>query len=192
MSRDLQHLLHTRLKLATEMLDLPLTNEHLEHLAVQLTPAIIAFLAERRDAAAETAPVPYTLADHAPDDGALMEVSLEGGCIARVGLDVDLDSPAAILAQRLHRQPDVVGTVLPDATTLELTVRPRTLDAWRWWLGKCGADQKHVQDDAVQACGQWSGATVHLRGEGVPALQQTRGVEMLQYVLGPTTPRAER
>lgn len=47
MSRDLQHWLHTRLEAVTETLDLPLDAGHLERLAVELTPAVKALLAQQ-------------------------------------------------------------------------------------------------------------------------------------------------
>ncbi|MEL3949485.1 hypothetical protein [Streptomyces sp. LNU-CPARS28] len=191
MSRALQQELHARLTLAAEVLDLPLTGQHLEALAVELTPAIAALLASQQATADETTPVPYTLTD-TPDD-AKTEVSLEGTCIARIGLDVDLDSPAAVLAQRLRSsQYDVVATEVPDEATLMLTVRPQSLDCWRWWMAKCSAYRERPKGKLAEATGSWGGVTVHLRGEGVLDMQQQGSARLLSAVLGGLTLGGER
>jgi hypothetical protein len=186
-SRALQHELHSRLTVACEVLDLPLTDQHLERLAVELTPAITAMLAGRDAAIAELEPVPYTLAD-APEGpvGQAMDTSEYAGCLCRIAVDVDLDSPAVALAERLRAsQPDVVATEVTDPATLGLTVRPQSLDCWRWWLGRLNVtvDSVRMQGDAVTGTGSYKGVTVHLRGDGVPDLLADKSAARLAGVL---------
>ncbi|MEV0441863.1 hypothetical protein AB0I84_06130 [Streptomyces spectabilis] len=193
MSRALQHELHARLGFAAQLLDLPLSGVDLERLAVELTPHIGALLAEREAVLEEAAPVPYALVGPPADGDGGMESSRVAGCVARVGWDVDLDSPAAVLAQRLRTsQHDVLATEVPDAVTLMLTVRPQSLDCWRWWLAKCGASQESLEGEASVASGAWGTVTVHLRGEGVPALQQAHSTVVLQALLGEQGPGVVR
>ncbi|MYR58405.1 hypothetical protein GTY54_19905 [Streptomyces sp. SID625] len=45
-----------------------------------------------------------------------------------------LHSRIELAAQLRQQQPDVMATDVPTATYLRLTVRPRSLTAWRRWL----------------------------------------------------------
>jgi hypothetical protein len=174
-SRDVQHRLHTALTAAADALDLPLDSLHLERLAVELAPAVTALLTE---------PEPYAAADD-------VEESQVDGCCVRTQLDVDLDSPAARLGLMLRTsQHDVIATEIPDGDTLGLTVRPQSLDCWRWWMGRMGVTPAAVVTDgeAVTATGSCEGVTVHLRGEGVPELLVDRGAARLIGVLAPSRP----
>jgi hypothetical protein len=169
MSRALQHQLHTILQTATATLDLPLDGHHLERLAVELTPAIAALLAEADATVTELEPVPY-------------EVTDLDGCTIYTGLDVDLDSPAARLALQLRMaQHDVTATDVPAPDILDLTVRPQSLDCWRWWLHRMGVptDTLATVGNALTGTGTCEGVTVHLRGEGVPELLTDRGAARL-------------
>ncbi|MGQ5606215.1 hypothetical protein [Streptomyces sp. EKS3.2] len=169
MSQDLQHQLHSRLELATQMLDLPLTGEHLERLAGELTPAIKAILAEQAAALTDNAPVTYAVAAPRLADVAVSEYA---GCTSRIGPDVDHESPAALLAARFRRQPDVVATDVPSATYVGLTVRPNSVHAWRWWLDKLNvaAEAVTVRGNSAYATGVVDGVVVELQGDEVPML----------------------
>lgn len=195
MSRDLQQQLLTRIDLAVTMLDLPLTRDHIERLAVELTPAVKAILAQ--DQAVEI-PVAYAVvagvAETATPEYAACAGLIEGqlatseveGCMCRIGLDVDLDSPAAVLAQRLRRsQPDVTATDVPDPTTLGLTVRPQSIECWRWWMHRLNVAVNSVQTqgDAVTATGHLKGVRINLRGDGVPALLTDKAAARLAGVI---------
>ncbi|MFF9215572.1 hypothetical protein [Streptomyces viridosporus] len=187
MSRPpLQHQLHTRIELAVQMLDLPLTADHIERLALELTPALKALLAEQADAHAETAPVRYAVVSKDVDQALGVETTQYAGCTTRIGLDVDLEAPAALLAQELRtRQPDVVATDIPTATYLGLTVRPQSLHAWRWWLDTLGiaAESVTVQGSAAYAVGEKDGVAVQICGDGVPALLADQGAARLMGLL---------
>lgn len=186
MSRHLQLRLHAVLQTATATLDLPLDAQHLERLAAELTPAIKAMLAEADATIAELAPVPYEVSE---SDG--VEVTEFAGCITRTSLDVDLDSPAGTVAYKARRQPDVTAVEIRDAFTIALTVDPQSLDAWRWWLHQFGIDPRQVTLDGATALatGSKDGATVHLRGDGVPDLLVDRGAARLMGLIAePATP----
>ncbi|MFG2679235.1 hypothetical protein [Streptomyces sp. NPDC048392] len=191
MSRGLQHKLHSHLELATQMLDLPLTGEHLERLAVELTPAVTALIAEATEAHAETVPVEYGVVGPDLDERAGVQTTTYAGCTARIGTEVDLESPAALLAAELRgRQPDVVATDVPSATYLGLTVRPQSLHAWRWWLDKLGVHPDTVtrQDDSVFATGVVGDVVVAVCAEGVPTLMADRPADRLMGLLAETGP----
>jgi len=178
-SRHLQLRLHAILTTATATLDLPLDAHHLERLALELTPAIKALLAAADATIAELEPVPYSVSDE------VEEADLDG-CRVRTQLDVDLDSPAASLALMLRSsQYDVIATDLPDSTTLGLTVRPQSLDCWRWWMHRMGVAPDAVTTDgeAVTADGSCQGVTIHLRGEGVPGLLTDKGAARLMGLI---------
>ncbi|WP_073946483.1 hypothetical protein [Streptomyces kebangsaanensis] len=182
MSRALQHQLHTRIETAAAMLDLPLTAQHVERLAVELTPAIKALLAETLATAEETAPVRCALTPQAQVDDELAGVRTTeyAGCICRISVDVDEDSPAALLAAELRgRQPDVIATDVPTATYLGLTVRPQSWQAWRWWLNRLNisADAVNRRGTAVYAVGVVGEVAVQVCGDGVPKLLEPRTVE---------------
>ncbi|WP_326729027.1 hypothetical protein [Streptomyces phaeochromogenes] len=171
MSRDLQHRLHTRVDLAVKVLDLPLSAEDIERLAVELTPAVKAILAEGADTAAELAPITYAVAETA-DPGERC-VSEWAGCTSAIHPDVPEDCPAALLALELRRvQSDMTYTDVPRPADLVLTVRPRTLRAWEWWLQRLSIDTDTVErlGRTVTGTGRYGEVTVHLRGDNVGAL----------------------
>ncbi|MFM9542271.1 hypothetical protein [Streptomyces turgidiscabies] len=185
MSRDLQHRLHAQLRTAVAFLDLPLGDLDLERLAVEMTAPVKALLAEALATADEQAPlavsvaVPVISAGPQPDidEAASTETTEYAGCASRIGVDVDLDSPAAALAQKFRSsQPDVIATDVPDATTLGLTVRPQSLDCWQWWLARLNVpiNRSQVEGDAVTGTGHYKGVTIQLRGDGVPELLMDR------------------
>ncbi|MYS44067.1 hypothetical protein GTY23_23110 [Streptomyces sp. SID5998] len=185
MSRaPLQHRLHTRLELAAQVLDLPLTGEHLERLAVELTPAVRAMLAEQAADLTDTAPVTYAVAD--PGILAAVATTEYAGCTSRIGPDVDEDSPAAVLAAELRtRQPDVVATDVPTATYCGVTVRPQSLHAWRWWLDRLGIPAEAVtqRDGDAYAVGTVGDVAVEIRGQDVAALLADEGAARLMGLL---------
>ncbi|WP_405924909.1 hypothetical protein [Streptomyces sp. NBC_00035] len=196
MSRDLQQQLLTRIDLAVTVLDLPLTRDHIERLAAELTPAVKAILAQ--DQAVDVVPVAYAVvagvAETATHEYAACASLVEGqvetseveGCLCRIGLDVDVHSPAAVLAQRLRSsQPDVTATDVPDATTLGLTVRPQSIDCWRWWMHRLNIAINSVQThgDAVTATGHLKGVRINLRGDGVPDLLTDKAAARLAGVI---------
>lgn len=186
MSQDLRHVphkVHSALELAVTLLDLPLTATHIEALALELTGPVRALIAEALAAVGDDAPVLYAVARGTVEE---FEEAEFAGCTQRVGLDVDLDSPAATLAARLRStQHDVVSTEVPDGTTLGITVRPQSLACWRWWLGTLGVTPSNVTVDGQAAVGTGSckGVTVHLRGEGVPDLLTDHAAARLMCVL---------
>ncbi|MGW0821780.1 hypothetical protein [Streptomyces sp. NPDC002845] len=189
MSRHLQHKVRDRLATAIAVLDLPLSDKQTDDLAVELTPVIKAMLAQADATVAELEPVPYTVpADGtSTDTAAETEVTEYAGCTSRIGLDVDLDSAAAVLAQKLGAsQPDVTATDVPDPATLGLTVRPEALEDWRWWLHRLNVaiDSVRTHGDAVTATGHYRGVTIQLRGYGVPALLQDKAAARLAGVIG--------
>lgn len=198
MSRDLQQKLLSRIDLAAAVLDLPLTRDHIERLAVELTPAVKAILAE--DQAVADEPVAYAVVagvaemathEYAACTGLIearseTETTQVEGCLCRIGLDVDLDSPAATLAQKLRSsQPDVTATDVPNAVTLGLTVRPQSIDCWRWWMHRLNVavDSVRTASDAVTATGNYQGVTINLRGEGVPELLADKAAARLAGVI---------
>ncbi|MGW0795135.1 hypothetical protein [Streptomyces sp. NPDC002692] len=205
MSRELQQRLLSRIELAVQFLDLPLTRDHIERLTTELTPAIRAILLGEQ--AAETEPVAYTVvagvAEHTTreypacvatltaststvDTVAGVETTEYAGCTARVGLDVDLDSPAARVAEWMRRQPEVVATDVPAAMYVGATLRPQSLTEWAWWLHKLGvtSDDVTIQGTAAYISGQRDGVTVQVQAEGVPGLLADRPAARLAGVIG--------
>lgn len=183
--QPLQHQLHTRVELAAQMLDLPLTADHVERLAVELTPAVTALLAEQDATHAETAPVRYAVVQEV-DEQVGIATTRYAGCTTRVSVDVDLESPAAVLADQFRmRQPDVVATEIPTAMFLGLTVRPQSLHSWRWWLDTLhiAAEAVTVHGTAAYAVGEKDGVAVQLCGDGVPALLTNQGAARLMGLL---------
>ncbi|MER6531197.1 hypothetical protein [Streptomyces sp. NPDC001508] len=191
MTRDPRHVplkLHSAIEFAAQLLDLPLDARQLEALAVELTGPVRALIAEARADVGDDSPVRYAVADTSAGE---FEESEFAGCTVRVGLDVDLGSPAAALADRLRStQYDVVSTEVPDAGTLGITVRPQSLDCWRWWTAQLGIALASVvtDGDAVTATGTCKGVTVQLRGEGVSALLADRAAARLMGVTAPAAP----
>ncbi|MEU0458354.1 hypothetical protein ABZ322_36490 [Streptomyces sp. NPDC006129] len=190
MSSNLQQQLHSRLDLAATILGLPLTAEHLERLAAELAPAIKALLAEQADTQAASVPVrdAVVCAPHEQDG---VHTTTYAGCASRIGTDVDLDAPAAVLAEHFRsRQPDVVATDVPTATYLGLTVRPGSLHAWRWWLDKLNipAESVTVQGSAAYAVGVKNDVVVQLCGDGVPELLTDESAARLMGLLNEATP----
>lgn len=192
MSRDLQLKLHGHLQTVTATLDLPLNPLDVERLAIELTPLVKALLAAADAKVAELVPVAYAVADTATtahtetSEYAGFETTEYAGCLARIRTTVDLDSPAAVLAQWFRsRQSDVTATDVPSAVSVGVTVRPQSLHAWRWWLDKIGASPDHVaiQDDAAYVAGHCDGATVHIQGYGVPALLADKDAARLAGVM---------
>ncbi|WP_326780398.1 hypothetical protein OG481_09640 [Streptomyces longwoodensis] len=86
----------------------------------------------------------------------------------RPGLDVVLDSPAGTVAAKARRQPDVTAVEIRDAHTVALTVYPRSLVEWQWWLKELAVEPRAVtfEGTAAVATGSKDGATVHLHGDG--------------------------
>ncbi|MFC8361088.1 hypothetical protein ACFUIY_14595 [Streptomyces griseorubiginosus] len=177
--RTLQQRVHAILRTATVMLDLPLGTQHVQRLAVEVTPAVRALLAEALDGAAAEVPVRYAVIADSADLAARIvdtengvETTEYAGCVSRIGLDIDLDSPAAVLAGQLRQQNDVIATDVPTGTYLGLTIRPRTVQAWQWWLRKLAInrDAVTVQGGDVYAVGERDGVAVHLRGADVARL----------------------
>ncbi|MFF5001759.1 hypothetical protein ACFY3G_02930 [Streptomyces phaeochromogenes] len=187
MSRHLQQQLLARLDTAVTLLDLPLNRDHIERLAVELTPVFKAMLAEQTAAIEEAEPVPFSVASDADAEDETETTQVEG-CLCRIGLDIDLDSPAAVLADRLRSsQPDVTATDVPGPTALGLTVKPQSIECWRWWLHRLNVAINSVRtvDDgsAVTAKGSLKGVTIHLRGDGVPELLTDTTAARLSGVL---------
>lgn len=173
MSRDLQHKLRSRLELATQILDLSISGEDLDRLAVELTPAVKALIAEATDAHDTTVPIRYAVIGETLDEQAGVHTTTYAGCTARIGTEVDFDSPAALLATELRAsQPDVIATDVPSPTYLGLTVRPQSPFAWRWWLDKLSVAEGAVtmQDNAAYATGTVGDVVVYLQGLEVPML----------------------
>ncbi|MBU5946751.1 hypothetical protein [Streptomyces sp. PAM3C] len=184
MSRDLQHRLHSRLELAAQMLDLPLTAKHLEDLAVELTPAIKALLAEQADAQAAATPVDYSVVEEGG-----VRTTTYAQCTSRVDATLDPNCPAARLAREFRsRQPDVLATDVPSATYLGLTVRPQSLHAWTWWVHRLGLDPAALtrQDDKVYGVGSVGQVIVHVCGDGVPELMTDEAAARLMGLLAET------
>ncbi|MGW5736961.1 MULTISPECIES: hypothetical protein [Streptomyces] len=181
MSRALQQQLLHRLDTAAAILDLPLSREQLERLAVELTPSVAALCAERDALIADLEPAPYTLAeDIAAGDGERV-VREFAGCTLSIRPDVAQDAPAALLGLELQStQPDVLALDVPSATSLVITVKPRTEQAWDWWQRRFEA----VTCSPEQPCcttttGHYGDISVELRGEGVPGLLAARSAGRL-------------
>ncbi|MGW4300375.1 hypothetical protein ACWEHT_11420 [Streptomyces sp. NPDC004646] len=179
MTQDPRHLpiaLQSALTTATAALDLPLDHRQIEALALDLTGPVRALIAEATGAGTgETA--------------GEVETTEYAGCTVTVGLDVDLDSPAAQLAHRLRTsQHDVTATEVTDPAALGITVRPQSLACWRWWLGRLGIDPSTLttSGSSVSGTGRHQDVTVHLRGEDVGELLADRQAARLMGVLAPT------
>lgn len=180
MSDSLQQQLLAAITTTTATHDLPLDHRHVERLAVELTPVVKAMLATAEAAHEETTPVRYQVTAPAlptadSDGNGETETTQVEGCLCRIGLDVDHDSPAATLAHRLRTsQPDVTATEVSDERTMGLTVRPQSIDCWRWWLHRLNiaVNSVRTEDDrsAVTAKGFLKGVIIHVRGDGVPEL----------------------
>lgn len=195
MSRSVQRRLHTQLRTAVAVLDLPLGDLDVERLAVEMTAPVKALLAEALASAEEQAPLAVAVPDPEPepwsgstlgmDEAAGVATTQYAGCICRISLDVDLDSPAATLAEQLRRQPDVTATDIPTSSYIGLTVRPPSLHAWAWWLHKLaiGAESVTIQGDAAYAVGVKDGVAVQLCGDGVPELLTDKAAARLAGVL---------
>lgn len=191
MSRALQHRLHSRLELAAQILGLPLTGDQLERLAVELTPAVKALLAEQAADHADTVPVRCAVVGPGVDEQAGVQITTYAQCTSRVGTDVDLDSPAALLADELRmRQPDVIATDVPSPTYLGLTVQPQSLHAWRWWIDKLNIATNGItfQNDAAHAMGVVGDVAVAVQADGVPTLLVDRGAAKLEGLLAEISP----
>lgn len=180
--RRIPHKLHSALELAATMLDLPLTAQHLEALAFELTGPVRALIAEALADVGETTPVRYAVT--APADE--VAVSEYAGCTTVVGLDVDLDSPAADLADHLRaKQYDVTATEVSGPATLGLTVCPQSLTCWSWWVHRLNlrVDTICTDGDSVTATGSYRGVAINLRGEGVPELLADREAAALMGLI---------
>ncbi|MDX3507416.1 hypothetical protein PV755_00515 [Streptomyces caniscabiei] len=172
MSRALQHELHSRIETLTVLRDLPLTRQHIEDLAVDLTPIVKALLAGADAERADVVPVEYALTDQAgPVDRAVTDYD---GCTSSIHLEVDVDCPAALLAAELRRQPDVKATDVPTPTHLTLTVRPQSFQGWTWWRRKLAVGAILRHGPVVTGTGHYGEVTVHLRGENAGELLDTR------------------
>ncbi|MFF3891341.1 hypothetical protein [Streptomyces sp. NPDC001914] len=169
MSRALQQQLLSRLDIAVANLDLPLTREQLERLAVELTPAVNAMLAERDATIAELEPVPYAMTETADGERFVREFA---GCKLSMDPDVSEDAPAALLGLDLQStQSDVRALDVRGATSLVVTVRPRSATAWQWWLDKFEARAcTPEQPCCATVIGRFGDVEVELRGDGVPDL----------------------
>jgi hypothetical protein len=192
-SRDLQHALHGSLTTAVAVLDLPLTGQHLERLAVELTPAIKGLLAEDRAELADVVPVEYALTEQAgPVD---RHITVYAGCTSTIHPEVEEDSPAALLALELRgNQPDVTATDVPTRTHLTLTVRPQSLHGWRWWMDKMSVAPSTTlrHGHVVTGTGHFGEIAVHLRGENIGDLLDdqaaAQSARRLQGFLGGDVP----
>ncbi|MFR0354113.1 hypothetical protein [Streptomyces sediminimaris] len=182
--RHVPHKLHSAIDMATDLLDLPLDARQREALALELTGPVRALIAEALGAAGDETPVQYAVAEPPPEPEEFEESEF-AGCTTRVGLDVDLDSPAGTVAQKARRQPDVTAVVIRDAHTLAVTVDPQSIDAWRWWLHqfRISPEKVKVHGTAAEAVGSKDGATVFLRGEHVPELLEDQAAAHLMGVI---------
>lgn len=172
MSRALQHKLHSGIEMAAVVRDLPLTPQHVEVLAVDLTPMVKALLAEADAELADLVPVEYALTDQAsPADRTISEYD---GCTSAIHPEVEEDAPAALLALELRRQPDVTGTDVPTRTHLTLTVRPQSLHGWTWWRRKLSVGSILRHGSVVTGTGHYGEITVQLRGENAGELLDAR------------------
>ncbi|MEU9245819.1 hypothetical protein [Streptomyces sp. NPDC048385] len=187
--RHVPHKIHSALQMATGLLDLPLTAAHLEALALELTGPVRALIAEAVSDTSADSPVRYAIADPGVTEDGEFEVTEYAGCVTRIGLDVDLDSPAGTVKDKVRRQPDVTAIEVRDAHTIAVTVEPGSLDSWRWWLHQFAIDPASVKADgtAMTAVGRKDGANVYLRGDGVPALYVDRGAAELMCLIAPAT-----
>lgn len=188
MSDDLQQKLHAAITTTTDMHDLPLTFQHAERLAVDLTPVVKALLATAAAAweEAESLRCQVTDAGHAATDADTdVEVTEYAGCTTRIGLDVDLDSPAVTLAQWARQQPDATATDIPRPDRLGITTRPTCLTEWAWWLQQLNihVDRIVYRGGSAYASGHRDGVVVQLQGDGVPDLLTDKAAARLAGVL---------
>lgn len=167
MSRRLQHRLHTALTTAVATRDLPLTDLHVEALAVELAPFLKAMLAERDATIDELLPAPYLLATDTE-----RVVSEFEGCRLSIHPDVAEDAPAALLGLGLrHTRTDVVALDVSTATHLTVTVQPKTARAWGWWRTTFDTVANHVpQSCCTTLTGAYGEVSVEIRGNAVPDL----------------------
>jgi hypothetical protein len=188
-SQDLRHVphkLHSAIEMATAILGLPLTELQREALTLELTGPVRALIAEALANAGDDSPVQYAVAEQAAQD-CEYDVSEFAGCTTRIALDVDLDSPAGTVASMCQRQPDVTAIEIRDAHTIAVTVDPQSLDAWRWWLHRFRIAPAEVvlKGTAATATSSKDGLTVHLRGDGVPAMYTDRAAASLMCLIEP-------
>lgn len=170
--RHVPHKMHSAVTLAVSLLSLPLTDAQCEALALELTGPVRALMAEALAVQAADVPVRCAVIGPGIDEQTGVETTQYAGCLSRIRVDVDHDSPAATLAADLRRHHDVVITDVPAPTYLSLTVRPRTVRAWQWWREQFAiADEvMAVEGGDAHAVGEKDGVTVHLCGEGVAVL----------------------
>ncbi|MEI5522483.1 hypothetical protein WB388_17930 [Streptomyces brasiliscabiei] len=159
----------------TALRDLPLTEQQVEVLAVDLTPFLAAMLADTDAELADLVPVEYALTEQAdPTDRTVSEYD---GCTSYIHPEVEEDSPAALLALELRRQPDVTATDVPTRTHLTLTVQPQSLYGWRWWRGKLAVGSILRHGSVVSGTGHYGEITVQLRGSNVGGLLDAQAVQ---------------
>jgi hypothetical protein len=177
-SRALQHRLHSRIETITDVRDLPLTAQHIERLAVDLTPIVKALLAEADADLADVVPVEYALTDQAdPTDRTVSEYD---GCTSSIHPEVEEDCPAALLALELRRQPDVKATDVPTPAHLTLTVRPQSLYGWTWWRRRLAVGSILRHGPVVTGTGHYGEVTVQLRGPNVGDLLDARDARAVE------------
>ncbi|WP_159056087.1 hypothetical protein [Streptomyces scabiei] len=159
----------------TALRDLPLTEQHIEVLAVDLTPFLTAMLADTDAELADILPVAYALTEQAgPADRTVTEYD---GCTSSIHPEVEEDSPAALLALELRSmQPDVTATDVPTRTHLTLTVQPQSLHGWKWWRRKLAVGAILRHGSVVTGTGHYGEITVQLRGPNVGELLDAQAV----------------
>jgi hypothetical protein len=189
-TRSLQHKLHSGIETVTVFQDLPLTTQHIETLAVHLTPMVKALLAQADAELADLVPVEYALTEQAgPADRTVTEYD---GCTSSIHPEVEEDSPAALLALELRRQPDVTATDVPTRTHLTLTVQPQSLHGWKWWRGRLAVGSILRHGSVVSGTGHYGEITVQLRGSNVGDLLDdqaaAQSARRLQGFLGGDVP----
>ncbi|WP_329311653.1 hypothetical protein [Streptomyces sp. NBC_01262] len=90
-------------------------------------------------------------------------------------------SPAGLLGTYLQKtQPDVEHVDTVSEGSLRVRVRPRSMDCWRWWLGRFNVAPGAVELDGqdVTAIGTHGDITIHLTGLGVEQLIDTPPVDV--------------
>ncbi|MEU9661872.1 hypothetical protein [Streptomyces chartreusis] len=172
MSQDLRPKLHSAVTLAATLLSLPLSDAQCDALALELTGPVRALLAEALAVQAADVPVRCAVIGPGIDEQTGVETTQYAGCLSRICVDVDHDSPAATLAADLRRHHDVVITDVPTPTYLGLTVRPRTVHAWQYWLKQFGIadDVVTLEGSDAHGVGEKDGVAVRLCGEGMAVL----------------------
>ncbi|MFU0238871.1 hypothetical protein ACKI1J_24420 [Streptomyces scabiei] len=159
----------------TALRDLPLTEQQVEVLAVDLTPFLTAMLADTDAELADLVPVEYALTEQVgPTDRTVTEYD---GCTSSIHPEVEEDSPAALLALELRRQPDVTATDVPTRTHLTLTVQPQSLHGWKWWRGRLAVGSILRHGQVVSGTGHYGEITVQLRGSNVGDLLDAQAVQ---------------